>query len=218
MTIFNGSENTQRLLVVKTAQEMSRSGLSPGKSGNVSARINGGMLITPSGLEYASLSPDKIVFVSDEGDTSTGELKPSSEWHFHSAIYRAFDKINAVVHTHSEAATALACTGRDIPAFHYMVAVAGGHNIPCAPYATFGTELLASYVVEALKDRAACLLANHGVIACGSDTKAALALAKEVEVLAQQYTRALNIGGVKLLDDTEMAAVQAKFKNYGQQS
>lgn len=216
--MFSEPESTLRLAVVTAAQAMFNSGLSPGKSGNVSSRINGGMLITPSGLEYAALSSDKIVFVSDEGKTNAGSLKPSSEWHFHLAIYQAFENVSAIVHTHSEAATALACTGRDIPAFHYMVAVAGGHNIPCAPYATFGTELLANHVIEVLQNRSACLLANHGVIACGNDTKTALALATEVEVLAQQYTRALSIGDVKLLGDDEMTVVQAKFKNYGQQS
>jgi len=212
------SEQDAREAVIKTAQEMSASGLSPGKSGNVSARAAGGMLITPTGVAYAELTPEMISFVAMDGASRTGELKPSSEWHFHLGIYQARKDVGAIVHTHSEAATALACTGQGIPAFHYMVAVAGGTDIRCAPYATFGTEALAVHAVEALKDRKACLLGNHGVIACGDTPAAALALANEVEALAVQYGRALLIGGVRILTDTQMREVLEKFNTYGQQS
>ena len=208
--------NEARQAVIKAAQEMSTSGLSPGKSGNVSARADGGMVITPTGVAYECLTPEKLSFVGADGATRAGEFKPSSEWHFHLAIYRARADVSAIVHTHSEAATALACTGQGIPAFHYMVAVAGGVDIRCAPYATFGTEALAAHAVKALDGRRACLLSNHGVIACGDDPKAALALAREVETLAAQYIRALNIGHVRVLDDEEMRVVLEKFKTYGQ--
>ena len=211
------TEVAARKAVIKAAQEMSASGLSPGKSGNVSARVPGGMVITPTGVAYDELTPDKISFVAMDGSTRSGELKPSSEWHFHLAIYAAREDVNAIVHTHSEAATALACAGQGIPAFHYMVAVAGGVDIRCSPYATFGTEALAAYAVEALEDRTACLLGNHGVIACGATPEKALALAREVEVLAAQYARALAIGGVKILNDVQMREVLEKFKTYGQQ-
>ncbi len=205
-----------RQAVIDAAQEMSASGLSPGKSGNVSARADGGMVITPTGVAYDSLMPSMLSFVGRDGGLMEAELKPSSEWRFHLAIYAAREDIGAIVHTHSEAATALACTRQGIPAFHYMVAAAGGVDIRCAPYATFGTEALAAYAVEALDDRRACLLGNHGVIACGDDPAVALALAFDVEVLAAQYIRTLNIGGVYILDDEEMQVVLEKFKTYGQ--
>lgn len=211
------TEENARTAVVGAARKMAAIGLSPGTSGNVSARAAGGMVITPTGLAYDALTPEKIAFVAMDSAAREGELKPSSEWHFHLAIYKAREDIGAIVHTHSEAATALACTGQGIPAFHYMVAVAGGTDIRCAPYATFGTEALAAHAVEALSGRTACLLSNHGVIACGASPEAALALAREVEVLAAQYGRALAIGGVHILDDSQMAEVLEKFKSYGQQ-
>ncbi|MCG8383061.1 MAG: class II aldolase/adducin family protein [Gammaproteobacteria bacterium] len=202
--------------IVTAAQMLSEQGLSPGTSGNVSSRYKNGMLITPSGVDYAALTPDTLVFVDQNGQYQHDALKPSSEWQFHLAIYQHRQDINAVVHTHSEAATALACTGRGIPAFHYMVAIGGGENIRCAPYATFGTETLAHKALEALEGRMACLLANHGVIACGENLRAAARLANEVEVLSAQYSRALGIGDVQILDTQEMQTVLAKFKGYGQ--
>lgn len=206
-----------RVDLVATARHMSQIGLSPGRSGNLSLRAAGGMLITPSGLAYEETDANDIVFVTERGDWEPGGRKPSSEWHFHSAIYRARADIAAIVHTHSLHATALACTGREIPAFHYMVAVAGGADIPCAPYATFGTEALAGHAVAALAERNACLLAHHGVIACGGSLKAAFELAQEVEGLAQQYLLILALGEpVALLPAEEMARVLEKFRTYGQ--
>ncbi len=208
-----------RQAVIDTAQAMSASGLSPGKSGNVSARADAGgaMLITPTGVAYDALTLETIVRVEADGSCVPGQLLPSSEWHFHLAIYAARADAGAIVHTHSEAATALACTDRSIPAFHYMVAVAGGRDIRCAPYATFGTSALAASAVAALDGRMACLLAHHGQIALGPSPAKALALAEEVEVLARQYTRALTLGGVSVLDDAEMDRVLRKFATYGQQ-
>ena len=200
--------------VVETARRMSESGLSHGRSGNVSARHDCGMLITPSGVPYDTLTPDEIVHV-DAGGTASGG-KPSSEWCFHPAAYPARPDAGAVVHCHSPAATALACAHRPIPAFHYMVAVAGGADIPLVPYATFGTPELAAHVAEALATRKACLMANHGQIAAGKDLDAALELAGEVENLAAQYLEVLKLGEVYLLDDTQMNEVLETFKSYGQ--
>jgi L-fuculose-phosphate aldolase len=210
-------ETALRRGVIETAQAMSREGLSPVRSGNVSVRAEGGMLITPTGLAYEGLQPDQIVFVSDKGRTRAVSLKPSSEWHMHLAIYTAKPDAAAVVHCHSMNATALACAERPIPAFHYMVAVAGGSDIPLAPYATFGTPELGRAVTSALAERNAALLSHHGQIACGPSLEAALDLAREVEVLAGQYCRFLQIGGEAILDEAEMARVLEKFRSYGQQ-
>ncbi len=213
-------EQDARAAVLATAQEMSASGLSPGKSGNVSARAGkgeGSMVITPTGVAYAELTTQNLSFVGRDGALRISELKPSSEWHFHQAIYEARKDIDAIVHTHSEAATALACTGRGIPAFHYMVAAAGGKDIRCSPYALFGTEELASHAVAALEGRRACLLGNHGVIASGTTPGEALGLAQEVEALAAQYICVLSIGDGNILSDEEMELVLEKFSTYGQQ-
>ena len=210
-------ETALRRGVIATAQAMSREGLSPVRSGNVSARAQGGMLITPTGLAYEGLQPEQIVFVSNRGGTRAGSLKPSSEWHMHLAIYKARPDAAAIVHCHSMNATALACAERPIPAFHYMVAVAGGSDVPLAPYATFGTPELARAVAGALAGRNAALLSHHGQIACGPSLEAALDLAREVEVLAGQYCRFLQIGGQAILDEAEMERVLEKFRSYGQQ-
>jgi L-fuculose-phosphate aldolase len=184
----------------------------------VSRRFEAGMLITPSGLAYETLSRDDIVYVGPGGERRDGEWKPSSEWRFHLAIYAARADVAAVVHTHSLNATVLACAHRSIPAFHYMVAVAGGKNIPLVPYATFGTEALSRHVAKGLKKRNACLMANHGQIAVGASCAAALELAAEVELLAEQYWKVLAIGKPKLLEDDEMERVVELFKGYGQKA
>lgn len=203
--------------VIDAALTMSTSGLSAGRSGNVSVRDGNRVLITPTGMAYEDLVPSDIVSMALDGSVLPGSRKPSSEWHFHAAIYAAREDVHAIVHTHSNAATALACLEEGIPAFHYMVAAAGGADIRCAPYATFGTEELAALAVEALEDRRACLLAHHGVIACGADLVKTYDLAVEVETLAEQYGRARLLGSVPLLSDDEMHRVLDKFKGYGQQ-
>jgi L-fuculose-phosphate aldolase len=208
-------EEQVRAEVVATARAMSTSGLSPGRSGNVSARFSDGMLITPSGLAYDLMESADIVFVDGDGSVDSGQRAPSTEWHFHLAAYRARPDLHALVHTHSLHATVLACAGRNIPAFHYMVAVAGGSDIPLVPYATFGTAQLAEYVAAGLASRKACLMANHGQVAMGTSLAAALELAHEVEVLAEQYLKVLMLGPAKLLPDEEMAIVLEKFKSYG---
>lgn len=209
------AEEQVRADVVATARAMSASGLSPGRSGNVSARFSEGMLITPSGLAYDAMEAGDIVFVDGNGFVAPGQRAPSTEWHFHLAAYRARPDMNALVHTHSLHATVLACAGRSIPAFHYMVACAGGSDIPLVPYATFGTAELAEYVAAGLASRKACLMAHHGQVAMGTSLDAAHELAHEVEVLAEQYLKVLALGPAKLLPDEEMAVVLEKFKTYG---
>lgn len=203
-----------RRQIIATALQMNNRGINRGTSGNVSARCKDGFLVTPSGLAYELAKPADMVFVDARGKP-TGRLAPSSEWRFHHDIYRARPDAAAVVHTHSSFATTLSCLGRDIPAFHYMVAVAGGNNIRCAPYATFGTQALSDLALAALDGRKACLLGNHGMIAVGASLTAALALAVEVEALAEQYWRAMQIGKPGILSDDEMSVVLEKFRSYG---
>ena len=205
---------TLRETIVATARAMNASGINRGTAGNVSARVDGGFLITPSGVPYDITTPDDIVTVDDDGKPR-GRLAPSSEWRFHREIYRNRPELHAIVHTHSPHATTLACLGRGIPAFHYMVAVAGGRDIRCAPYATFGTQELADHIVTALTGRKACLLSHHGMISAETTLASALALAIEVESLAEMYWRALQIGEPALLPDPEMDRVLAKFATYG---
>jgi L-fuculose-phosphate aldolase len=212
------TEATVRSAIVETAREMERLGINQGTSGNVSARFNDGLLITPSGIQSARLDPALIVFLPMNIEASSplfGQLRPSSEWRFHRDILQARPEIGAVVHTHSSAATALAIHSRNIPAHHYMVAAAGGNSIRCAPYATFGSKELSDHAMQALTDRTACLLAHHGVIALGQDLARALWLAHEVEVLAKQYLLACQLGTPPVLSDQQMDEVVEKFKNYG---
>lgn len=188
-------------------------GLNQGSSGNLSVRAPQGFLITPSGREMAELCAGEIVPVDDTGQAPAG-MKPSSEWRFHRDIYAAFPEANAVVHAHSPFAVALACLRRDIPPFHYMVALAGGHDIRCAAYATFGTSALSEAVLAALQGRRACLMANHGLLAWGGSLASALSLAQEVEALSGQYLRACQVAEPVLLTDAEMAEALAKFADY----
>ena len=209
------NEHDLRQAIIATALRMNALGINQGKAGNVSARFDDGYLVTPSGLAYDETSPADIVRMDFTG-IAAGTCRPSSEWRFHQDIYVARPEVNAVVHTHSPYATTLACMGLEVPAFHYMVAVAGGKSIRCAPYATFGTQALSDHAVAALHDRKACLLANHGLIAVGPSLKDALALAVEVEALCGQYWRVLQIGKPILLADAEMDVVLEKFRTYGQ--
>ncbi|MFQ6017491.1 MAG: class II aldolase/adducin family protein [Kiloniellaceae bacterium] len=204
----------RRRAIIETARKMNALGINQGRSGNVSARAGGGILITPSGLPYEAMQPADIVEMAFDGTwrCETPERRPSSEWRVHLDILRARPEFGAVVHSHAVKATALSCHRRDIPAFHYMVALAGGNSIRCAPYATFGTAALSRNALAALEGRSACLLANHGLIAAGKDLDAALGLAVEVETLAAQYCQALQIGRPKLLSDAEMARVLAKVR------
>jgi L-fuculose-phosphate aldolase len=211
-------EAVARAAVIATARATSTQGLSPGRSGNVSCRWLDGMLITPSGMAYDELVAKDIVFVDQAGRAPIAARKPSSEWRFHLAAYAARPDCHAVVHTHSHNATVLACARLSIPAFHYMVAAGGGVDIPCVPYATFGTEELSTHVVAGLTDRNACLMANHGQIAIGESLASALELAAIVEELADQYAKVMMLGRLHILDADEMARVIEKFKNYGQRA
>ena len=215
-TVPNGASDV-RLAVVSACRELASSGLTHGTSGNVSVRFDvRRFFISPTGMPYESLVPQDIALIDLDGRWA-GPRQPSSEWRFHRDILQARPDIGAIVHTHSRHATALACTGRGIPAFHYMVAVAGGADVRCAPYCTFGSQELSDSAVVALSGRRACLLANHGVIAVGVDLPSALKLAGEVENLAAQYVTALALGNVQLLAEAEMQRVLEKFKTYGQQ-
>ena len=200
-------------LVAECARRSVSLGLNRGTSGNVSARSLEGFLITPSGRDMTELAAVDMAPVDMEGRAPEG-LKPSSEWRFHRDIYAAFPEAGAIVHAHSPFAVALACLRRDIPAFHYMVAMAGGVDIRCARYATFGTQALSDAILEALRDRRACLMANHGLVAWGRDLAGALALAVEVEALCGQYLCCLQAGEPVLLSDAEMAEVLEKFRDY----
>ncbi len=214
----SAGETAARREVITTALAMSETGLSPGRSGNVSCRWQDGMLITPSGMAYDRIEPADIVFVNADGIVPPGSRKPSSEWRFHLDSYAARSDRHAIVHTHSLHATVLACAHKRIPAFHYMVAIAGGIEIPCVPYATFGTEALSRHVAAGLARHDACLMANHGQIAIGNTLAGALELAHEVEILAEQYVKLLTISEPHLLDRQEMEIVLARFKGYGQKA
>lgn len=204
----------QRKSVINTCLEMNACGLNQGTSGNVSVRVDGGFLVTASGVPYGQMKPEHVVEVELESGYY-GEYLPSSEWRMHHDIYLNRDDAQAVVHVHSPYATALSCLRGDIPAFHYMIAVAGGNSLRCADYATFGTEALSVNMLKALEDRTACLLANHGMICFGGSLDKALALAVEVETLCQQFSIASQSGKPTVLDDAEMNLVIEKFKTYG---
>lgn len=207
-----------RTMVLDACRELTRRGLTHGTSGNVSVRCDERrFLVSPSGMDYELLQADDVPLMDLDGRW-LGRRRPSSEWRFHRDILESRHDVGAIVHTHSPRATALACTGRGIPAFHYMVAIAGGRDIRCAPYRTFGTQELSDAALAALQDRKACLLANHGVIATGADLASAISLAGEVENLALQYSVALTLGEIRILDDAEMSRVIEKFRTYGQQN
>jgi L-fuculose-phosphate aldolase len=199
--------------IVATARRMNQLGINQGSSGNVGARIAGGLLVTPSGLDYDAMKPADVIAMELSGDwhAEVPGRRPSSEWRFHRDILRAREDVGAVVHSHPTYATALACQGKAIPAFHYMVAIAGGESIRCSKYRTFGSEALSDEALKALRNRKACLLAHHGMIACGADLAEALKIAVEVETLARQYWHVLLLGKPKLLSKAEMAKVLEKF-------
>ncbi|TVQ29785.1 MAG: class II aldolase [Geminicoccaceae bacterium] len=203
--------------IIHTCLEMNRLGINQGTSGNVSARTPEGFLITPSGVPYDRMQPEQIVAMDLDGGY-WGESLPSSEWRMHQDIYRERAEAQAVVHTHSTYATALSCLRQGIPAFHYMVSVAGGADLRCSSYATFATAELSDAMLAALHQRSACLLANHGMICFGENLAKALWRAGEVEALAKQYFIARQLGEPVILDDAEMQRVLRRFKTYGQQA
>ena len=208
----------ERENLLKIAQKLVETGLNKGTAGNASVRIkeNGsdGFLITPSGMAVEDMSAASMVQMQFDGSYEQGKI-PSSEWRFHRDILASRTDVNAIVHTHSMFATTLACLHKDIPPFHYMIAVVGGDTIRCAPYALFGSQALSDNALAALIDRKACLLANHGMIALGRDLDDALAVTVEVENLCEQYWRALQLGEPYILTEAEMREVFQQFKGYG---
>ena len=204
-----------RAAIVAASRSLDAAGMMPNKSGNLSCRTDAGFLVTPSGVPYAELSPQQVVAVATDGTAEPGAPRPSSEWRMHAAIYAARPDAVAIVHTHSPKATALACAGLGLPAFHYMIALAGG-DVRCVPYATFGTAELAERALEGLDSRRAVLLANHGVVAIGPTLDAARAVAIEVENMAGQYL-ALRAAGLepRVLPPDELERVMRKFSDYG---
>jgi L-fuculose-phosphate aldolase len=201
--------------LLHAARELNRLGLNKGSSGNAGIRLADGLLVTPSGVPAEQLSENSMVYMQWDGTPEAGK-KPSSEWRMHRDILQARPEVNVIVHCHSMFATTIACLGRDVPPFHYMIAVVGGDNIRCAPYALFGTQALSDSALPALQDRKACLLAHHGMLALGQDVAQALAIAVEVEDLCQQYWRLLQLGEPPLLSAEQMQQVQVQFKDYGQ--
>ena len=202
-----------RQQLVAVGRRMNASGINQGTSGNLSVRIPGGMLITPSSLPYEQMEPADLVALDLQGQPlEPHPRRPSSEWRLHADILASRPELQAVLHCHSIHATALACHGRAIPPFHYMTAVAGGDDIRCAPYATFGTAELSALAVQALEGRQACLLAQHGQVTVGSSLDQALRIAIEVETLAQMYLQALQLGEPTLLSAEQMAAVHHQFR------
>ncbi len=202
--------------IVETCRAMNARGLNQGTAGNVSARIPNGCLITPSGVPYETMTPEMVVEMDLQGG-ARGPFEPSTEWRMHRDIYVARPEAEAVIHAHAIHAAALSCLRIEIPAFHYMIAVAGGATLRCADYATFGSAELSAAMLRALEDRRACLLANHGLICFGPGLAEALRLAGEIEALCRQYWIARQLGEPVILDDAEMARVLDRFRSYGRQ-
>ncbi len=203
----------QRIQLIEIARQMETAGLNQGTSGNLSARVETGFLITPSARPYAQCKAEDIVLMTQQG-TVLGLGKPSSEWRFHRDIYAQRQDAGAVLHAHPPWCTTLACIHTPIPAFHYMIALAGGDNIRCAPYATFGTQALSDHALDALQNRKACLLANHGLLCLDTDLNKVLALAIEIENLARVYAQTIQTGDPVLLSKAEMAEVLERFRDY----
>ena len=200
--------------IIKYSKMLNSKKLSALRSGNISVRYKNGFFITPSGKKYSSLKNIDIVFVSINGNFDKKKGTPSTEWKFHQDIYKNKKEAKAIVHAHSTNATAVSAHNKGIPAFHYMVAMAGGHNIKCAKYATFGTRDLSKNILKALKGRKACLIANHGQIAFEENLSKAFELAEEVENISLQYITSLKLGKPKILSVKEMNKVLSKAKNY----
>jgi L-fuculose-phosphate aldolase len=212
-------EAALRESAVVAIRKLDALGMNRGSTGNLSLRFDTddqvGMLITPTGMGADDLRAQDMVWLGFDG-TRRGNWQPSSEWHFHQAIYQARPDLQAIVHTHSTYAAALACLRRELPPFHYMIAVAGGDTVPCVPYHLFGTEALSNAVAVAMQDRHACLMANHGLVAAGTHLRQAMKVVQEIESLCQVYLQALAVGEPALLSKEDMQQVIEKFRSYGQ--
>ncbi|MFA6013505.1 MAG: class II aldolase/adducin family protein [Gallionellaceae bacterium] len=207
------TEKNSRQQLLDTSRRLVDLGLNRGTAGNASLRFNDGLLITPSALAVSDMTPDSMVHMDLHGNVIQGG-KPSSEWRFHRDILLARPEINAIIHTHSINATTIACLRKDVPAVHYMIAMAGGNSIRCTPYTVFGEQTLSDHALEALRDRKACLLGNHGMIALGGDLADALAVTVEVEFVCEIYWRTLQAGEPKILTTQQMHEVSQKFVAY----
>jgi L-fuculose-phosphate aldolase len=207
-------DRDKRQSIIDACLRMNASGINQGTSGNISLRHGDGMLITPTSTPYEAMKPDQIVYMHLDGNHDPAQ-RPSSEWRFHRDIFKARPEINAIVHAHPPYSTMLAIMGKEIPPVHYMVAVAGGDTIRCAPYATFGTQDLSDHAVRAREGRLACLLAHHGMIAAGPSLAKAMWLAVEVEALARQYHGCLQIGTPPVLSKEEIEKVRLRMAGYG---
>lgn len=206
-------ESALRVALLDVSRRMVGLGLNRGTAGNASVRCGENLLITPSALPVTEMVEADMVLLDKEGKVLQGR-KPSSEWRFHCAILNARPEIGAVLHMHSTYATTIACLGRDVPAVHYHIAIAGGDSIHCTPYTLFGEQNLSDLALEALRDRKACLLGNHGMIALGNDLDDALSVAHEVEFLCELYWRTLAVGTPQILTAQQMHEVKAKFVEY----
>lgn len=204
--------------IIEAACSMHVDRLTVANSGNISARFENDFLITPSGVPYESLRPQDIVRVNMQGERVAGDLPPSSEWRFHRDLYQAKPSVNAIVHAHSESATALSLCGKALPAFHYMVGLFGGNQVPCAAYATFGTQALSDAILAVMENYNACLMANHGMLVTANNLAKAYTRALELESLCAQYIKALSIGGLVLLTDQQMDEARQAFAGYGSYS
>lgn len=206
----------QRRALIEVGRQLSEQGLNQGTSGNLSVRVEGGLLVTPTGLPCDRLGLEDPVEVRLDGRVPNHQREPSSEWRIHRDLYASRGDLGAVVHAHSMFCTSLSMLRIGIPAVHYMIAVAGGHDVRCAAYATFGSQALSDGVIEAMRERKACLMANHGMLAAGATLSQAFSIAREVETLAAQYWRALQVGQPHVLDEEEMRRVVERFRTYGQ--
>lgn len=216
---MRGKERELRQQIIDHCLAMNASGLNQGTSGNISVRLGDDMLVSPSGIAYHTLKPEMIatMAIGDDSGSWTGPLKPSTEWHFHQALLRDRPDANAVVHAHPTYCTTLAILRKDIPACHYMIAAFGGNNVRCSGYATYGTKSLSDLAVEAMQDRTACLLGNHGMIAIGDTLPKAMWRAVELETIARQYYLSLQIGEPVILSDANVEETLSKFSTYGLQ-
>jgi len=210
-------EKTKLTVLIETALQLQKIGLNHGATGNCSCRDGDTYLITPSGVKTENLSENKVVRMDFKGNIvdSISNLKPSSEWHFHQDIMSKRQEVGAVVHTHSVFASTVSLFGNELPPFHYMIAIAGGSSVRCAPYAMFGTQELSDNIIDALADRKACLIANHGLVSIGANLAEALQIAEEIEHLCQLYIEAKKLGEPNLLDQKQMLEVIERFQTYG---
>lgn len=208
-----------RKSLVDACRRMNALGINQGTSGNISIRSGETMLVSPSATPYDQMQPDSVASMLVDGEYGTweGPLRPSTEWRFHLDIMRARPEVSAIVHTHSTFATILAIARKDIPACHYMIAAFGGHDVRCAPYATFGTKELSNHAIVALEGRMGCLLANHGMIVLGENLDKAMWRAIELETISKQYFNALLLGNPHILTNSDIDATLAKFADYGVQ-